>query len=295
MRVKTLIAGVTIVTIGMITPGAQVSAEASDLVNDDSDIKSWDVREYIGRENNSLLTALLTEDELNRMEANLQETDSVVEEEDEDEEPIVHEVQRGESLVKIADEYDITWTRIWDKNDQLDHPDVLHIGEELEIPFEDEELNERELPEVVVVEPEIAEAAPEPARTEASATQPAASSNSSATTSAPAATQQQTAPRGSNGGNLYTAGNCTWYAKNRRPDLPNNLGNADTWAARAAAQGIPTGSEPRVGAIGQQGMHVVYVEAVHGDGTVTISEMNWKGLYVISQRTVAASNFRYIY
>jgi peptidoglycan DL-endopeptidase CwlO len=77
--------------------------------------------------------------------------------------------------------------------------------------------------------------------------------------------------------------------------LPNNLGNANTWVARAAAQGIPTGSAPRVGAIGQQGMHVVYVESVNGDGTVTVSEMNFRGRYVISSRTVPASTFRYIY
>lgn len=80
-----------------------------------------------------------------------------------------------------------------------------------------------------------------------------------------------------------------------RPDLPNNLGNADTWVARAAAQGIPTGSAPRVGAIGQQGMHVVYVQSVNGNGTVTISEMNYQGLYIISTRTVPANSFMYIY
>jgi surface antigen len=80
-----------------------------------------------------------------------------------------------------------------------------------------------------------------------------------------------------------------------RPDLPNNLGNANTWVSRAAAQGLATGSAPRVGAVGQQGMHVVYVEAVNGDGTVTISEMNHAGLYVRTVRTVPASTFMYIY
>lgn len=95
-------------------------------------------------------------------------------------------------------------------------------------------------------------------------------------------------------GNTYSPGYCTWYAKNMRPDLPNNLGNADTWVARAAAQGLPTGSEPRVGAIGQQGMHVVYVEAVDGD-MVTISEMNYHGLWSMNTRTVSASSFSYIY
>jgi LysM repeat protein len=56
-----------------------------------------------------------------------------------------------------------------------------------------------------------------------------------------------------------------------------------------------TGTAPRVGAIGQQGMHVVYVERINADGTVTISEMNYQGLFAISSRTVPASTFSYIY
>jgi surface antigen len=95
--------------------------------------------------------------------------------------------------------------------------------------------------------------------------------------------------------NAYAAGNCTWYAKSRRPDLPNNLGNARTWFARARAQGIPTGSVPQAGAIGQQGNHVVYIERVNPNGTVLISEMNYTGFGKISHRTVAASSFNYIY
>lgn len=200
-------------------------------------------------------------------------------------EPVEHEVEEGDTLIKIADEFSIDWIRIWEKNTELEHPDKLEIGEVLIIPFEEEELEERSLPVVEV---------PQETSTPASTTQ--VSSN---TTPAPQqqqqVTTQTTAPRGSSSGNLYTAGYCTWYVKNRRPDLPNNLGNADTWASRARSQGLPTGSQPRVGAVGQQGMHVVYVESVNGDGTVTVSEMNWKGLYVTSTRTVPASNFTYIY
>lgn len=99
----------------------------------------------------------------------------------------------------------------------------------------------------------------------------------------------------SSAGNSYTRGNCTWYAKSNRPDLPNNLGNANTWVARAKAQGLPTGAEPQVGAVGQRGMHVVYVERINDDGTVFISEMNWRGLGKVSTRTVPANSFKYIY
>ncbi|MFO0971641.1 MAG: CHAP domain-containing protein [Candidatus Saccharimonadales bacterium] len=101
--------------------------------------------------------------------------------------------------------------------------------------------------------------------------------------------------RNSSAGNTYIPGYCTWYAKNRRPDLPNRLGNASTWVSNAAAQGFATGSTPKAGAIGQQGNHVVYVEGVNADGSVTVSEMNYRGLFIISSRTVPATTFRYIY
>lgn len=99
----------------------------------------------------------------------------------------------------------------------------------------------------------------------------------------------------SSGGNTYYRGYCTWYAKSKRPDIPNSLGNANTWFVRAQALGLPTGTEPKAGAIGQQGMHVVYIEKVNPGGTVTISEMNYKGFGIVSSRKVPASSFRYIY
>lgn len=100
--------------------------------------------------------------------------------------------------------------------------------------------------------------------------------------------------------NSYAWGQCTWYAKQRRPDLPNNLGNANTWYSSAAAQGLPVGTEARVGAIGttSEGAygHVVYVESVNDDGSVNISEMNYAGgVGVVHYRTVSASSFNYIY
>lgn len=96
-------------------------------------------------------------------------------------------------------------------------------------------------------------------------------------------------------GNGYDRCQCTYYAKSKRPDLPNNLGNADTWVIRARAQGIPTGSAPRAGAIGQRGMHVVYVERVNGDGTIYLSELNYDYNCGFRYRTAPASSFLYIY
>ena len=82
--------------------------------------------------------------------------------------------------------------------------------------------------------------------------------------------------------------------------VPTNLGNAATWATRAAAMGLPTGTTPRVGAAvvtkTTGAGHVAYVTGVNDDGTITISEMNHSGWNRVNSRTLpAASNYRYIY
>jgi surface antigen len=106
------------------------------------------------------------------------------------------------------------------------------------------------------------------------------------------------------GYNGYDYGYCTyWVAKLRAAagnPVPTNLGNASTWATRAAAMGLPVGSTPRVGAAvvtkTSGAGHVAYVTAVNGDGTITISEMNHIGWNKVDTRSIpAASNFRYIY
>ncbi len=189
--------------------------------------------------------------------------------------PRTYVVAKGDSLVKIAEQHQTTWQRVFDKNTSIINPDVISVGTTIVIPEAEETLQPRALP-AASAEPAPVQAAPR-ART------------------ARVVTTGSSAPAGSSAGNRYVRGYCTWYAKNRRPDLPNNLGNANTWVSRASAQGLSTGSTPRVGAIGQQGMHVVYVEQVHGDGTITVSEMNWSGWNVISSRRASASSFQYIY
>lgn len=184
-------------------------------------------------------------------------------------ETVSHTVEPGDSLTKIAQLYNVEWTRLFDKNTAITDPNSINPGQTILIPTNEEQLPKRPLPT-----PEITpQATPSMGGTRVSARQ----------TSAGVA------------GNTYSPGYCTWYAKNRRPDLPNRMGNASSWPASAAEQGFATGSTPQVGAIGQQGNHVVYVEVVHGDGTVTVSEMNWSGLFVISTRTVPAGSFTYIY
>jgi surface antigen len=105
------------------------------------------------------------------------------------------------------------------------------------------------------------------------------------------------------GYNGYDYGYCTWWVAVLRQKagnpVPTNLGNAATWAVRAAAYGLPTGSTPRVGAAvvtSTRGAgHVAYVTGV-GDGTITISEMNHVGWNKTDTRTLTAeANFRYVY
>lgn len=189
--------------------------------------------------------------------------------------PVVYTVQESDSLHKIAETHKTTWQRLFYKNTSVENPDIIEVGTQLAIPTSDETLAERPLPA-----PPVSDPAPVSDTTRSRSTN---SGNGIRTA------------HGAVAGNRYSPGYCTWYVKNRRPDLPNNLGNANTWVARAAAQGLATGSTPRAGAVGQQGMHVVYVESVNGDGTVTISEMNYNGLFVVSSRTVPAGTFRYIY
>ena len=81
----------------------------------------------------------------------------------------------------------------------------------------------------------------------------------------------------------YARCNCTAWAASKRRDLPQTLGNANTWGVRAANQGFPVDGKPRVGDImvlqpRVQGAHrvyghVAYVTAVNG-ARVTVSEMN---------------------
>lgn len=180
---------------------------------------------------------------------------------------ITYKVAYKDTIGIIAAKYNTPWERIYNKNVSMQGPADLRTGQEIIIPAPDEILEDRPIPatdQVPVV--------------------------------AAATASQVTVPYGPNpAGNAYTPGNCTWYVKSKRPDLPNNLGNADTWAIRAKAQGFTTGPTPRVGAVGQRGIHVVYVERINADGTVTISEMNYRSLYAITWRTLPANYFTYIY
>jgi surface antigen len=107
------------------------------------------------------------------------------------------------------------------------------------------------------------------------------------------------------GSRFYAFGNCTAYAYDRRSQLGlpvgDHWGNASTWAMYASGAGLRVDHTPSVGAIiqwdayagawiGYAG-HVGVVEAVNGDGSIVISEMNnyaYGGFNVVDRRTLTA-------
>ncbi|KFI93809.1 CHAP protein [Bifidobacterium saguini DSM 23967] len=113
--------------------------------------------------------------------------------------------------------------------------------------------------------------------------------------------------------NTYPWGQCTWYAYQRRTELGlpigGSFGDARSWANSASSRGYWVDNTARhtgdvvVFAPGQENAdsyygHVGVVEKVNSDGSIEISESNYKGLGVISTRTFTAeqaSTFQYIH
>ena len=88
--------------------------------------------------------------------------------------------------------------------------------------------------------------------------------------------------------NHFSYGYCTWYVATKR--FVPWFGNAIEWWPNARAYGFSEGQTPQVGAIMVTREswfgHVAYVEAVNGDGSWTVSEMNFSGWAVVDRRTI---------
>lgn len=106
-------------------------------------------------------------------------------------------------------------------------------------------------------------------------------------------------------GNRYAAGNCTWYAYERRLALGRPIGsfwgNANTWAASARVAGFVINRIPAPGAIFQTAAggggygHVGIVERVEG-GRVFVSDMNFAGYGVVTHRELPSpGSYNYIH
>lgn len=61
-------------------------------------------------------------------------------------EPKIVSVQRGDTLSSIASANGTTWRRIYDKNTNINNPDMIFPDDKLTIPASDEKLTHRQLP-----------------------------------------------------------------------------------------------------------------------------------------------------
>ena len=145
----------------------------------------------------------------------------------------------------------------------------------------------------------------------------AAASTASSSTSTPAAQTQTSSYTYTTGGGFPAVdpsfraslnggyfGQCTYYVFNRMAQVGtpighSMMGNAAEWPSYARSYGYSVSHSPSAGSaiVFQQGLagadptygHVAFVEAVNADGSLYISEMNVRGLNVISYRTIPAS------
>lgn len=101
----------------------------------------------------------------------------------------------------------------------------------------------------------------------------------------------------------YAFRNCTdwvaWRVKIDKGFAPAGLGNAKTWDDRASAYGYGVGSTPRQGAaaVSNAGFygHVMYVEAVHDNGTITVSDYNRAGTGKYDVNTINPAGLVFVY
>lgn len=103
-------------------------------------------------------------------------------------------------------------------------------------------------------------------------------------------------------GDTYAWGNCTYWAFAQRlwagHPIPTSWGNANTWDDNAVLDGYDVNHTVSVGAVMQTDVgkwgHVAYVTKVNATtGEWEISEMNSKGLNIVSTRTFTASSALY--
>lgn len=103
--------------------------------------------------------------------------------------------------------------------------------------------------------------------------------------------------------NSYAWGNCTQYVYNRITQLGGHvdldMGNGADWGVTGRARGYEVSTTPKAGTavsfnpsvLGADSTygHVAFVEKVNEDGSLLISEMNAKGLNVVSTRTIPSA------
>ncbi|EKE21326.1 MAG: CHAP protein [uncultured bacterium] len=183
---------------------------------------------------------------------------------------LTYVVKKGENLDDIAKEYKAEKEKIISFNDSIPANGEIKEGQELVIPG-----GQKEIPVPVVESPTVIDrrvyATPEGGDPKISGTKKLDGKGGA--------------------GHRFPYGYCTWYVAQKRY-VPWG-GNAGTWLYNAKARGYKTGKAPAVGAIMVSSEswwgHVAIVESV-GKGTITISEMNYKGWAKTSKRVIATNS-----
>ncbi len=89
------------------------------------------------------------------------------------------------------------------------------------------------------------------------------------------------------------AGQCTTWGWLKRPDLGFIKANANRWDDVARSAGLVVDHNPAAGAIFQSDAgwygHVGYVESVNPDGSINVSERNYRGCYGVLFSTIPAN------
>lgn len=221
-------------------------------------------------------------------------------------------IEAGDTLFAIANQFDVTIDEIkaWNNlsSDLIIAGKTIVVAESaapaavsVEEAAPAVETAAPAVEEVEVQEVEEA-AAPAPAVQEVQAAEvaPAVQEVAQPQAATPAAAPVTSA---SNGANYYDWGTCAWYVFEQRSQrglgVGNTWGNATNWAAGAQSAGYSVSNSPSVGAImqapaytnGAYGLgHVAIVESVNGDGSVTVSEMQFGGgVGQVNTRTISAS------
>lgn len=88
-------------------------------------------------------------------------------------------------------------------------------------------------------------------------------------------------------------------ASGRRMPYWGGRGNANQWPSSARADGIPTGTTPKVGSVavmytGRYG-HVMYVERINSNGTIHVSQFNWGVAGEYSEMDISPAGLTFVY
>lgn len=217
----------------------------------------------------------------------------------------IYTIQEGDTLNTIAEKFDVSVTELKEWNNLTS--DLIIVGEKLSVAQEGSEATAQptsltiHAPEASSQEETVLRNVSEQTSNEnvfnsedAHAYEvPTFNSNNSAQTAQQTQPVSYSRPSSGGGNNLYTSGQCTYYAFSKRPDIGNTWGNANNWANAAAQSGYTVNNNPSAGAILQSTAggygHVAYVDKVNSDGSIQVSEMNYQGVGIVSSRTISAS------